>query len=268
VPVTFTNGVPGINSNASQVSFLARLVQNEAGVFAAVAPTATLEGIPAAELTVSGGAATAVWQVEQTNPSTIVNGDFLVWVQTGAALSASPATFTASLSPAPPAFPDSGSHQASSTLPLPRFAAGVAASSLFSVGGCPTPALGITESHSGNFVAGQQGAYTVTVSNATGAATTSGPVTVTDTVAAGMTLASMSGTGWTCPGTASNNCTRSDPLAGGASYPPITVTVSLAANAPAQLTNALAVSGGGSATASVTDPTNINQLRSRRSTCR
>ena len=38
----------------------------------------------------------------------------------------------------------------------------------------------------------------------------------------------MAGTGWTCT---DNSCTRGDALAGGASYPPITVTVEVAANA-------------------------------------
>jgi uncharacterized repeat protein (TIGR01451 family) len=40
-------------------------------------------------------------------------------------------------------------------------------------------------------------------------------------------------------------CNRSDPLASGASYPPITLTVAVAINAPASVTNAALVSGGG-----------------------
>lgn len=42
-------------------------------------------------------------------------------------------------------------------------------------------------------------------------------------------------------------CTRGDALAAGASYPPITLTVSIAATAPDSLTNTVAVSGGGDA---------------------
>src|SRR5207253_1693170 len=88
--------------------------------------------------------------------------------------------------------------------------------------------LSISKSHTGNFIQGQQNAtYTVTVSNGSAAGPTSGTVTVTDTVPAGMTLVSMAGTGWTCPGTAANNCTRSDVLNGNASYPAITVTVNV-----------------------------------------
>src|SRR5262249_1728884 len=60
----------------------------------------------------------------------------------------------------------------------------------------PNPAaLGIAKAHTGNFTAGQQGAvYTVTVSNAASAGPTSGTVTVTESVPAGLTLVSMAGT--------------------------------------------------------------------------
>jgi len=58
-------------------------------------------------------------------------------------------------------------------------------------------------------------------------------------------------------GTAANNCTRTDPLSGGSSYQPITVTVNVAANAALPLTNQVSVSGGGSATASASDSTSL-----------
>ncbi|HXN73529.1 MAG TPA: nidogen-like domain-containing protein [Candidatus Acidoferrales bacterium] len=125
----------------------------------------------------------------------------------------------------------------------------------FTGGSAIPPALGITKSHTGNFTQGQQGAtYTVTVSNGAGAGPTSGTVTVTDTIPAGLTLVSMAGTGWTC---AASSCTRSDALVAGASYPVITVTVNVASNAAASVTNSVSVSGGGSATASTTNPTTI-----------
>ena len=66
--------------------------------------------------------------------------------------------------------------------------------------------------------------YTVTVSNTAGAGPTNGTVSVTDTIPSGLILDSMAGTGWTCAAE-SNVCTRSDLLAAGTSYPPITVTV-------------------------------------------
>ena len=96
--------------------------------------------------------------------------------------------------------------------------------------------LSIAKTHAGNFTQAQFGAnYSVTVRNAAGAASTSGTVTVTENLPPGLTLVSMSGTGWTCPGTAANNCTRSDVLAAGASYPAITVTVNVASNAGSPL---------------------------------
>ena len=92
------------------------------------------------------------------------------------------------------------------------------------------------ESHVGNFTQGQVGAtYTITATNS-GFAATSGTVTVTDTLPAGLTATAISGTGWTCVlGTLT--CTRSDALAAGASYPAITLTVNVANNAAASVTN-------------------------------
>jgi len=102
----------------------------------------------------------------------------------------------------------------------------------------------ITKSHSGNFFQGQTGAtYTLTVNNL-GPGPTAGTVTVTDTLPAGLTATSMTGTGWTCTVT-TLTCTRTDALASGASYPPITLTLSVAANAAASVTNIATVAGGG-----------------------
>jgi trimeric autotransporter adhesin len=103
------------------------------------------------------------------------------------------------------------------------------------------PDLTVTKTHTGNFVQGQVGAnYTVTVSN-TGS--TSKPaaslVTLTDTPPAGLTLTAMSGAGWSCTLPA---CTRSDALASGQSYPPITVTVSVLGSATSPQINAATVS--------------------------
>ena len=121
----------------------------------------------------------------------------------------------------------------------------------------PVPIRSIAKSHTGSFTQGQTNAsYSVTVNNASGAPSTSGTVTVTETVPVGMTLVSMAGSGWTCP-SAGNTCTRSDALAGGASYPVITVTVNVASNAGTSLVNSVTVSGGGSANATATDATSI-----------
>ncbi|HLJ49942.1 MAG TPA: FG-GAP-like repeat-containing protein [Bryobacteraceae bacterium] len=119
-------------------------------------------------------------------------------------------------------------------------------------------ALSIVSSHTGSFAPGRQGAvYFVTVSNAAGAASTSGTVTVVENLPSGLTLVSMTGGGWTC---SANSCTRGDVLAGGASYPVITVTVNVASNAASPQVNAVSVTGGGSAPASATDSTVITAL--------
>jgi uncharacterized repeat protein (TIGR01451 family) len=118
------------------------------------------------------------------------------------------------------------------------------------------PTLAIVKSHSGNFTQGQQGAtYLLNVSNV-GVGPTFGMVTVTDNVPAGLTLVSMAGSGWTCP-TPGNTCTRSDTLGAGAIYPPVLVTVNVAANASSPQVNVATVSGGGSPLASASDSTVI-----------
>src|SRR5207245_2900990 len=66
---------------------------------------------------------------------------------------------------------------------------------------------------------------------------------------------------WSCTVGATSTCSRSDALAAGASYPAITLTVNVAANAPATVTNTATVSGGGetnTANNSSSDPTTVN----------
>jgi hypothetical protein len=77
---------------------------------------------------------------------------------------------------------------------------------------------------------------------------------MSDTIPTGLTLVSMAGTGWTC---AANSCNRADALASGQSYPSITVTVNVASNAPASVTNVATVTGGGSPPATVKNVTKI-----------
>lgn len=115
------------------------------------------------------------------------------------------------------------------------------------------PALAITKTHAANFAAGSTGSYTVSVRN-TGGSATSGMVTVTDTPPVGMTITAMTGPGWTCT---PPSCTRSDALAPAGTYPTITVTVQIANAATTPLVNSVAVSGGGSASATATDSTVI-----------
>ena len=124
--------------------------------------------------------------------------------------------------------------------------------------------LAIALSHVGNFQQGDAAdTYMVVVSN-TGLTPTAGPVTVTDTLPTGLgPTAADSGTvnGWALSASGQTiTATRSDPLASGSSYPALTLTVSVADNAPASLTNMVTVSGGGAGnTASASDPTTIVQ---------
>lgn len=104
--------------------------------------------------------------------------------------------------------------------------------------------LVIAKSHAGSFVQAQTGAvYTIIVTNV-GNAVTSGSVSVTDALPTALVATSLSGTGWTC-NLGTLTCARADPLAATASYPPISLTVDVAANAPAIVTNSVTVSGGG-----------------------
>jgi uncharacterized repeat protein (TIGR01451 family) len=118
-----------------------------------------------------------------------------------------------------------------------------------------TPVLSIVSTHFGNFSPGQQNAtYTLTVANGVYAPATNGPVTVTEILPPGLALVSISGTAWSCIG---NACTRSDPLSGGATYSPITVTVNVAPSPDSQIVNQVSASGGGSLQANGIDPTTI-----------
>jgi uncharacterized repeat protein (TIGR01451 family) len=121
--------------------------------------------------------------------------------------------------------------------------------------------LTLAISHAGSFTQGQTGAiYTLTASNSGG--TASGAVTITDTLPNGLTPTAASGSGWSCSvGGQTATCTRSDGLAASSSYPDLTVTVDVAANASGTLTNVGVVSGGGqsnTANDSASDPTTIN----------
>jgi uncharacterized protein (TIGR03437 family) len=112
------------------------------------------------------------------------------------------------------------------------------------LGLAPAPDLSIGLTHAGNFAQGQSGGTYAITANNVGYAPTTGAVTVTDSLPSGLTATSISGAGWTCV-LASLTCTRSDSLARFASYPAITLTVSVAADAPSGVINTIAVSGGG-----------------------
>jgi uncharacterized repeat protein (TIGR01451 family) len=106
----------------------------------------------------------------------------------------------------------------------------------------------VTASHTGHFQQGETGAaHTITVANA-GNGPSSGAVTVTDILPAGLTATAISGSGWTCT-LGSLACTRADALAAGGSYAAITLVVNVAVTAPSSVTNTAVVSGGGETSA-------------------
>jgi len=112
-----------------------------------------------------------------------------------------------------------------------------------------TPDLSIAAAHVGSF-SQRDVADTVnlTISNV-GLVSTSGTVTVTDTLPAGLTpTAANTGTiqGWSVSTSGQTViATRSDALAGGSAYPVLPITVSVSNTAASSLLNTASVSGGG-----------------------
>lgn len=112
------------------------------------------------------------------------------------------------------------------------------------LGATPVPDLAITKSHTGAFVQGQNGATYRIVVSSVGSARTTGTITVTDTLPAGLTATAISGNNWTCTLTPLA-CTHNIAMDAGSVSQPITIAVNVSANAPSSLTNTAVVSGGG-----------------------
>jgi uncharacterized repeat protein (TIGR01451 family) len=118
------------------------------------------------------------------------------------------------------------------------------------------PAFLISSSQNGDFYQGEQNAaYTLSIANTGGGNPTTGLVTVTETVPAGLTLVQMIGDGWNC---SANVCTRSDALLRTLSYPVITVIVNVTSSAASSVTNSARITGGGAASAIANDVTIVN----------
>ncbi|MDB4886698.1 MAG: hypothetical protein JWN79_2136 [Gemmatimonadetes bacterium] len=119
----------------------------------------------------------------------------------------------------------------------------------------------LTKSHAGNFIAGQNGVYTIAFTN-TGVAASTGTITMVDTLPTGLAWVSATGTAWTCSkaGTAPEivTCTRTTAVNSGASTS-IALTVAATMAATPSRTNTAWVSGGGTLTATAaSDPTTID----------
>jgi uncharacterized repeat protein (TIGR01451 family) len=136
----------------------------------------------------------------------------------------------------------SGALGTSMTTATPTQVTGIQSSAVCSHGD-----LAITKTHGGgNLTLGTTATYTLGISNVSPLGTITGTTTVTDTIPTGLTPTAAAGTGWTC--TISGQlvtCTRSGNLAPGASYPNITINVSVLQTAPSTVVNTATVSNAG-----------------------
>ncbi|MDQ2701447.1 MAG: CshA/CshB family fibrillar adhesin-related protein [Pseudomonadota bacterium] len=103
--------------------------------------------------------------------------------------------------------------------------------------------MSIAKTHGGSFALGGTGAYTLTVrNNGPDVNLAANTIVVTDTLPAGLTYASASGTGWSCGSVGQVvTCTRGGAAAGGTTLPPITLNVNVSGSAPASVTNTATV---------------------------
>ena len=111
------------------------------------------------------------------------------------------------------------------------------------------PDLAIRKTHTGAIVPGGTATYDLTVSNAGNAAIKGTLTKVTDTLPAGATPTSASGSGWSCSiAGQAVTCTRSDNLAAGATFPSVRIDAAIDPGAGPSLDN----------TASVSNPADAN----------
>jgi hypothetical protein len=134
--------------------------------------------------------------------------------------------------------------------------AGVAANAVFALTNTVAPDITIVKSHTGAFTVGQNGTYTIKVTN-NGTGPTTGTVTVTDTLPAGLTFISGSTTGgWSCAAAGQTvTCTNATVgvLAAKGGNSTVTLTVSVGPSAISSPTNFTVTNS-----ASVSDPGDSN----------
>jgi hypothetical protein len=212
-------GNPGGSAgNTIQAGYtgLAYLVSGETlsdgtGTLPSVTATDNAGGLGIAEVSISGGTGTAVWEVINTNPNTNETFSFPIYITYTAATATNtplPGTASVTLSFAPTAT----SGAASSSLPIPRFSSGNAATgNIFTINVCRTILLYPYITNQGGFDTGltvantsqdpvystgaQNGACTFTYYGGTTAAPTTPPgPTSTGNIAAGTVWANTLGT--------------------------------------------------------------------------
>jgi len=114
---------------------------------------------------------------------------------------------------------------------------------VISVTNTPVSDLQITKTHAGNLTVGQNATYSISVKN-NGPIAEPGPIVVTDTLPAGLTYISATGSGWSCGATGQLvTCTHNLNLGNNVSTGPITLTVAVSAPAFPSVTNTATVSG-------------------------
>jgi hypothetical protein len=127
------------------------------------------------------------------------------------------------------------------------------------------PSASVSVSHTGNFVQGSTGEFTLDVSNDSAAEATDGLITVQQTLPAGFTPIGATGTGWTCEIDGQDvTCTRpgdgGNALAPGTSTPDITVTVAVASNATTPLNTTATVDTPGNSSEQDEDSDSVTVL--------
>ncbi|HEX6634468.1 MAG TPA: IPTL-CTERM sorting domain-containing protein, partial [Usitatibacter sp.] len=253
--VTKTDGVAGVTAGATTTY---TIVVSNAGPDAA-------DGATLADAAAAGLAKTAVACGGATGGAVCPGSPSVAQLEAGIAIPTLPAGSSVTFTVTADVTASAGANVSNTAVAAPP--AGTSdpnpaddqATDTDAVSAATAPDLAIAKSHVGNFTQGQSGAaYAITVTNM-GTGATTGAVTVTDALPAGLTASAASGAGWTCT-IAPLACTRADVLAAGASYPAITLTVDVDAAAAASVTNtaSVATAGDGNATNdTASDPTTI-----------
>ncbi len=124
------------------------------------------------------------------------------------------------------------------------------------------PDLSIQKRSVGNFIAGQPATYTLRVRNSPRSGPTTGSITVTDTIPAGLTFVSATGTNWTCSAAGQAlTCTYNGaPLEPGAYAPTITLRVNVTAVAFPGITNTATVTTPGDSNTNNNTDTNATPV--------
>ncbi len=104
---------------------------------------------------------------------------------------------------------------------------------------------GATQADLGNFGAGLQGVFMLAVSNV-GSASTTGTITVADTLPSQLTFVSATATGWTCNSSGQSvTCTNPGPVAPGTSAATIPLVVNVSTSAPGSISDTATVADSG-----------------------